>query len=127
MKIRELICGLNSRSDLSPRGLISLLMLLYDMISFAIFDEFADESFLQALIGLLKEDQVEALAEWPVGLGGGEVFFLLYLGLHHNNVWKPNEDFPGLPSRGRKGAINSPVNLHPQTPRISDKFHKISK
>jgi hypothetical protein len=58
VKIRELICGLNSRSDLSPRGLISLLMLLYDMISFAIFDEFADESFLQALIGLLKEDQV---------------------------------------------------------------------
>lgn len=53
-------------------------MFLYDVISYGIWDEFADESFLQSLIGLLKEEQVEALAEWPVGLGGGEVHSLLY-------------------------------------------------
>lgn len=37
-KIRDLLCGLSSKSDVSPRGLISLLMVLYDMVSIAIWD-----------------------------------------------------------------------------------------
>lgn len=38
VKISQLLCGLSSRSDLSPRGLISLLMVLYDLVSTAIWD-----------------------------------------------------------------------------------------
>lgn len=75
-RISQLVCGLSSKTDLSPRGLISLLMLLYDLMSTSINDEFADESFLQGLISLLTEEQVSSLEEWPVSLGGGEVLFL---------------------------------------------------
>lgn len=71
--MNQMICGLSSKTDLSPRGLISLLMLLYDLLSIAIWDEFADEDFFQALIGLLKEQQLETLLEWPINFGGGEV------------------------------------------------------
>lgn len=71
LKVQQLIGGLSSKSDLSPRGLISLLMLLYDLVSGGIGDEFAEENFLQALIGLLSEDQVASLEEWPTSLGGG--------------------------------------------------------
>ena len=67
----QIVCQLNSKSDLSPRGLISLLMVLYDLMSSSICDEFADESFLQSLIALLGEDQVGSLEEWPTNLGGG--------------------------------------------------------
>jgi fused len=76
-RISQLLVNLSSKSDLSPRGLISLLMLLYDLLSASICDEFADEAFLQALIGLLGEEQVGSLEEWPVGLGGGEVVVAL--------------------------------------------------
>ena len=61
VKISQMVCGLSSKTDLSPRGLISLLMLLYDLLSTAIWDEFADEDFFQALIALLKEQQLETL------------------------------------------------------------------
>jgi hypothetical protein len=73
LKISQLVCTLSSKSDLSPRGLISLLMLLYDLVSGGIGDEFAEESFLQSLIGLLSEEQVSSLEDWPASLGGGEV------------------------------------------------------
>lgn len=33
-----MVCNLSSKTDLSPRGLISLLMLLYDLLSTAIWD-----------------------------------------------------------------------------------------
>jgi hypothetical protein len=54
VKINQIICNLSSKTDVSPRGLISLLMLLYDMLSISISDEFADENFFQSLISLLK-------------------------------------------------------------------------
>jgi hypothetical protein len=43
VKIGQMVCGLSSKTDLSPRGLISLLMLLYDLLSWSIWDEFANE------------------------------------------------------------------------------------
>ena len=46
---------------------------LYDLLSTGIWDEFADEQLLGAVVGLLREGQVEGLVEWPVTLGGGEV------------------------------------------------------
>jgi hypothetical protein len=61
IKINQLVCSLSSKTDLSPRGLISLLMLLYDLLSITIWDEFADEKFFQSLIELLKEQQLETL------------------------------------------------------------------
>ena len=42
VKISQIVCTLSSKTDLSPRGLISLLMLLYDLLSITIWDEFAD-------------------------------------------------------------------------------------
>lgn len=48
-------------------------MLLYDLLSTTIWDEFADENFFQSLIGLLKEQQLETILEWPINFGGGEV------------------------------------------------------
>ena len=38
MRVGQLVCGLNSKSDISPRGLINLLMLLYDLVSGGIGD-----------------------------------------------------------------------------------------
>lgn len=72
-RLAGVVVGLSSKVDLSPRGLISLLMVVYDVVSEGIGDEFAEEGLLGALVGLLGEEQVEALGEWPVGLGGGEV------------------------------------------------------
>lgn len=41
LKISQIITTFSSKTDLSPRGLISLLMLTYDLISVSICDEFA--------------------------------------------------------------------------------------
>ena len=75
-RINQLVCNLSSKTDLSPRGLISLLMFLYDLMSFSVIDDFANEAFLQGLISLLEEEQVSNLEEWPTSLGGGEVFLV---------------------------------------------------
>lgn len=37
-KISQIVCNLSSKTDLSPRGLISLLMLLYDLLNITIWD-----------------------------------------------------------------------------------------
>lgn len=50
LKISQIITTFSSKTDLSPRGLISLLMLTYDLINVSICDEFAQESFFQGLI-----------------------------------------------------------------------------
>ena len=51
-------------------------MFLYDLMSFSVIDDFANEAFLQGLISLLEEEQVSNLEEWPTSLGGGEVFLV---------------------------------------------------
>lgn len=61
LKINQLISNFSSKTDLSPRGLISLLMFIYDLVNVVITDQFADEHFFQSLINLLKEEQLEAL------------------------------------------------------------------
>ena len=53
-------------------------MFLYDLMSFSVIDDFANEAFLQGLISLLEEDQVSNLEEWPTSLGGGEVISMLF-------------------------------------------------
>ena len=54
VRIASLICSIGSKTDLSPRGLISLLMLLYDLLSYDIWTEFTSDGFFQGLINLLK-------------------------------------------------------------------------
>ena len=48
-------------------------MLIYDLLSAggSGWQEFREDAFFGALIGLLKEEQVEGLVEWPVSMGGG--------------------------------------------------------
>lgn len=41
-RISQLVCNLSSKTDLSPRGLISLLMFLYDLMSYSVIDDFAN-------------------------------------------------------------------------------------
>lgn len=64
---------------------------------------------------------------WLSGQSGWEAekYTLSYIGLHHDNVRKPNEDFFGLPAVGWKGTWNNPPHLYPQTLRISDKLHQV--
>jgi hypothetical protein len=72
--IINMIQQLNQKSDISPRGLISLLTLVYDSI-YNEFGQFAFKIFqntnLQIFSDLMKENQVIALGEWPVTYGGG--------------------------------------------------------
>jgi hypothetical protein len=65
------MCRLSSKSDISPRGMIAYLMLIYDLASNKFPNEFLHSNLLRNLIDLLKEDQVNALAEWPPNFGGG--------------------------------------------------------
>lgn len=79
-------------------------MLIYDLVSINICDEFADEKFFQTLIYLMKDSQVEALIEWPLNFGGAEVYYQIIVGVLDYYVRKFDENFPDLPSGGRKRA-----------------------
>ena len=66
--------SLNPRSELSPKGLVSLLTFMHD----AIFSELKpllqkmiQEGCIRTLSGLLKETQLQSINEWPVMCGGG--------------------------------------------------------
>jgi hypothetical protein len=58
LKISQIIINLSVKTDISPRGLISLLMLIFQLISVNICNEFAQSNFFQALINLLKDQQI---------------------------------------------------------------------
>lgn len=70
-RMGEILNKFSSKTDISPRGLIAYLMLLYDFISIKMPSEFIQASFLRNLINLLAEAQVDSLAEWPGSFGGG--------------------------------------------------------
>ena len=77
-KISQIVINLSSRTDLSPKGLISMLMLVYSLSFNKLCKEFLDEKFIKGLIGLLKEHQIQSLLEWPNSFGGGQVKLLLF-------------------------------------------------
>lgn len=79
-KMAEILNKFSSKTDISPRGLIAYLMLLYDLISVKIPTEFIQVGFLRNLISLLDEPQVDSLAEWPASFGGGEACLQILLG-----------------------------------------------
>lgn len=72
-KLVQLIVTLSPKTDLSPRGFITLLMLVHDLISeykpFAA--KFFEESCFKVLVVMLRDSQLLSIQEWPVGAFGG--------------------------------------------------------
>lgn len=54
----EIMTKFSSKTDVSPRGLIAYLMLLYDLISIKMHSEYVHTNFVRNLISLLNEAQV---------------------------------------------------------------------
>jgi fused-like protein len=72
--VSALITALNSKSELSPKGLIALLTFVHD----GIYSEFRlllqkifQESVIKSLASLLRETQLVSIQEWPSSCGGG--------------------------------------------------------
>ena len=72
--IIQMLINLNQKSDISPKGLISLLSFLHDAIHVE-FNSFGQKLFqensIRLLSGLMKEGQLLAIQEWPLTYGGG--------------------------------------------------------
>ncbi|KAL4452973.1 hypothetical protein ABPG73_012917 [Tetrahymena malaccensis] len=72
--ILNILTTLNSKSDISPKGFVSFLILIHDTI-ISDFVQFSNKIFqekvLLILCELLKESQLKALNEWPSSYGGG--------------------------------------------------------
>ena len=72
--IINLLLNLNPKSDISPKGFVSFLILIHDLI-FSEYLSFSTKIFqekvLRILCGLLKEAQLQVLNEWPASQGGG--------------------------------------------------------
>ena len=70
----QMLINLNQKSDISPKGLISLLSFLHDAIHVE-FNSFGKKLFqensIRLLSGLMKEAQLLAIQEWPLTYGGG--------------------------------------------------------
>ena len=65
--------NLNTKTDVSPRGLVSLLAFVHD----AIFHEYKAlmqkvfKNCLKLLCSFIRENQLLAIQEWPLSVGGG--------------------------------------------------------
>lgn len=57
-RISEIIIKLSMKTDLSPKGMIALLMSLYDICKERIPQEMLQPNFLKNLINLLNENQL---------------------------------------------------------------------
>lgn len=68
------LLNLSSLSDLSPKGLISLLNFIYDYMNAAESKTFLQKLFkscLKLLCSLLRDNQLLSVQEWPAYSGGG--------------------------------------------------------
>jgi fused len=66
--------NLTSKTDLSPKGLISLVTLFHDTISTLENKSFLQKVFkncLKLLCSLLRDNQLLSVQEWPSYCGGG--------------------------------------------------------
>ena len=81
--IFALLVQINHRSDISPKGFISMLSLIHDCI-YNDFNTFAFKMFqsnvLQLFSDLMKENQMITLQEWPAAFGGGVTCVNLMIG-----------------------------------------------
>mmetsp|Transcript_29071 Transcript_29071/g.52033 ORF Transcript_29071/g.52033 Transcript_29071/m.52033 type:complete len:1206 (+) Transcript_29071:492-4109(+) len=72
--VSSILINIGARSELSPKGLISLLTFIHDALfceSRALFNRVFQEQTIRNLISLLQEKQLLSIKEWPVGSGGG--------------------------------------------------------
>ncbi|EGR33161.1 protein kinase domain protein [Ichthyophthirius multifiliis] len=74
LQILNILLNLNQKSDISPKGFVSFLILVHDII-FSDFFSFSQKIFqektLRIMCEILKENQLKALNEWPNSNGGG--------------------------------------------------------
>ena len=72
-KLIQLVVTLSPKSDISPKGMITLLMLCHDlMIEWKPFSfKLLEDNSLRSLMGLLKESQLMSIEEWPTNIFGG--------------------------------------------------------
>ncbi len=76
-KLDESIVGmlqqLSPSYELTPRGLVHLLILLTDLVQFKQVAQrlFLEEDNLLSILAIIKESQISALLEWPQAQGGG--------------------------------------------------------
>lgn len=68
------ILNLSSKTDLSPKGLISLVSFIHDTINLCDSKQFLQKVFkncLKLLCSLLRDNQLLSVQEWPNYSGGG--------------------------------------------------------
>ena len=71
--VAQLLNNLSSKTDISPRGLISLLTFIHD----AILNEYKHiiqkvvQACAKTLYSLIRESQLLSIQEWPASAGGG--------------------------------------------------------
>lgn len=70
-RITDIITKISIKTDLSPKGMIALLMFISNLSSVKIPSDFKDANFLKNLANLIVESQVSVISEWPINFGGG--------------------------------------------------------
>lgn len=75
-KLINIIKNLSQKSEISPKGFLSYLMLICDFAYAAKYgstlgQELFKEDNVKNLVALLNESQFNALSEWPMSSGGG--------------------------------------------------------
>lgn len=72
--VSSTLTSLSPRSELSPKGLISLLTFIHDALFCdfrPLFTRVFNESTIRSLTSLLQDKQLQSIKEWPVASGGG--------------------------------------------------------
>jgi len=73
-RILKMIYNIHPRSDISPKGFVSLMIFIHDSIC-TDFNSFAKgfyrEIIIKSLCAILKEGQLKLLQTWPSSYGGG--------------------------------------------------------
>jgi fused-like protein len=72
--VPSILTSLSPRSELSPKGLISLLTFVHDALFCdfrPLFVKVFQEQTIRPLVSLLQEKQLQSIKEWPVASGGG--------------------------------------------------------
>lgn len=71
--IANLLNNISSKTDLSPRGLISLLTFIHDAVynSYKHIIPKVVQACAKSLYSLIRESQLLSIQEWPASAGGG--------------------------------------------------------
>jgi fused-like protein len=73
--VMAFLLNMSSKTDLSPRGFISLLTFIHDTIlnEYKPFMQKIFKNCLKLLCSLMRDNQLLSIQEWPISSGGGLV------------------------------------------------------